>query len=172
MICLTPFLLTIGQRDETVNSVFSSVLADAWRCKLFKSSYEENPNECISALANERGLTQFLGDFAMLHPDGGTWLEALAAWKAPVILFVLPASDGMVGGEASAYVALCKQLSVNLIGLVQVGGPWDSHKRKLDGLPWCGFFPSDLLNQSPSIQSLIILDELIRKLEIQLKYLP
>ena len=86
---------------------------------------------------------QLSGDAAMLHLEGGSWLEALGAWRQPTVLMVAPLLSGDIPGVAPAYVALCKNFEVPLIGIVQLGGDWDNNKRRADGLPWCGLVPDD-----------------------------
>jgi hypothetical protein len=72
------------------------------------------------------------------HPleAGGTWAEALGAWRQPTLLVIdwrqLPS------GAAAAGVALLRQWRVPLLGLVQWGGLWSPEQRRKDGLPWLG----------------------------------
>lgn len=87
-------------------------------------------------------LLRLCGDAARLHPCGGSWLEALADWRRPVLLLVPGDPDGGVPGTAAAYTALCRQLGVRLLGLVQLQGTWDQKSRRRDGLPWCGWLPA------------------------------
>jgi hypothetical protein len=68
--------------------------------------------------------------------DGGSWAEALGAWRQPTAL-VLDA-DQLATGSPAAFTALLRQWKVPLLGLIQWGGPWDPDARRHDGLPWLG----------------------------------
>ncbi|MFN9621786.1 MAG: hypothetical protein ACK587_02960 [Cyanobacteriota bacterium] len=72
------------------------------------------------------------------HPleQGGTWAEALGAWRQPTLLVI--AYDQRPSGAAAASVALLRQWRVPLLGVVQWGGPWSPDQRRRDGLPWLG----------------------------------
>ena len=59
-------------------------------------------------------------------------------WHQPVILLVKALSSGDTPGYVFAYSALCKQSSVPLVGIVQIGGTWEMSKKLEDNLPWCG----------------------------------
>ena len=74
-------------------------------------------------------------------PRGSSWLEALADWRMPTLLLALADADGEMPGHAAAHAALCRQLHVPLVGLVQLQGHWDAPARRRDGLPWCGWVP-------------------------------
>jgi len=167
----TPFLIAIGDLPAESMSRISNALSLAWGWRLIEISFKQSPNETIGSLPPEGALVQFVGDVAMMHPSGGSWLESLGAWKIPVVLVVLSNSSGEVPGIASSYVALCKELSVPLIGIVQSGEPWISSERKLDGLPWCGFLPSDLLVENSSNESIFQLENLVERLKLQFKYI-
>jgi hypothetical protein len=71
----------------------------------------------------------------------GCWSEALGAWRQPVLL-QLPASEAG-SGLARAYAALLATAGVPLVGLVQLGGPWQPERRRVDGLPWLGWLPTE-----------------------------
>lgn len=71
----------------------------------------------------------------------GCWSEALGAWRQPVLL-QLPASEAG-SGLARAYAALLAAAGVPLVGLLQLGGPWQPERRRLDGLPWLGWLPAE-----------------------------
>ncbi|MFM9110876.1 MAG: hypothetical protein ACKOPN_09870 [Prochlorococcaceae cyanobacterium] len=77
------------------------------------------------------------------HPlaDGGCWAEALAAWRLPALLLI-PAPQ-LASGSAAAGTALLRQCRVPLVGLLQLGGPWQPGPRRLDGLPWLGCLAAD-----------------------------
>ncbi len=74
---------------------------------------------------------------AWLGP-AGSWAEALGAWRQPTLL-LLPEAD--LAGPPAAYRALLAAVGVPLLGLVQLGGPWDGAARHGDGLPWLGWLP-------------------------------
>jgi hypothetical protein len=73
--------------------------------------------------------------------EGGSWVEALGAWRQPTAL-VLPA-DQLATGLPAAGTALLRQWSVPLLGLIQWGGRWDPEARRRDGLPWLGALAAD-----------------------------
>ncbi len=67
---------------------------------------------------------------------GGTWAEALGAWRQPALLVI--AEGQLPSGAAASTVALLHHWRVPLLGLVQWGGPWSPDQRRRDGLPWLG----------------------------------
>lgn len=71
----------------------------------------------------------------------GCWADALAAWRQPALL-LLPAGPA-AAGMPRAYRALLELAGVPLLGLVQVGLPWNPEQRRSDGLPWLGCLPLD-----------------------------
>jgi hypothetical protein len=71
----------------------------------------------------------------------GCWCEALGAWRQPVLL-QLPAAEAG-SGLARAYTALLAAAGVPLVGLLQLGGPWQPERRRVDGLPWLGWLPAE-----------------------------
>jgi hypothetical protein len=75
-------------------------------------------------------------------PQPGCWCDALGAWRQPVLLQIPAAWAG--SGSARAYAALLEATGVPLVGLVQHGGPWDSDRRRVDGLPWLGWLPAEV----------------------------
>ena len=101
----------------------------------------ESPDAVLSSCAECTGLLRLNGDAARLHPNGGSWLSALADWRLPVLLLTPGDPDGGVSGAAAAWVALCRELGVPLLGVVQLRGPWQTQARRRDGLPWCGWIP-------------------------------
>ncbi|MFN9545489.1 MAG: hypothetical protein ACK6AD_00240 [Cyanobacteriota bacterium] len=68
--------------------------------------------------------------------DGGTWAEALGAWRQPTLL-ILPWQQ-LPSGAAASTVALLRQWRVPLLGVLQWGGTWRAEQRRRDGLPWLG----------------------------------
>jgi len=69
-------------------------------------------------------------------PRGGSWVEALGAWRQPSVL-VIGASQLPCGWPAAG-TALLQHWQVPLLGLLQWGGAWDGAQRRADGLPWLG----------------------------------
>ncbi|ABX09039.1 hypothetical protein [Prochlorococcus marinus] len=145
MISKMPFLIEAGSIPDDSMNTGSLALARLWGGELISFSIEESPNEVICSLPSLDGLVRLRGDAAITNVSGGSWLEALAAWRIPVILVAMPLPSGHIPGAAYAYVALCKQLSVPLVGILQLEGPWKPQLRRLDGLPWCGHIPSDAI---------------------------
>ncbi len=138
-----PFLVGTGQLPYKQMRTASSVLSLLWGGELIQHCCGENPRNVLQSLKRQKGLVQLSGDAGVEHPDGGSWLEALGAWRQPTVLMSLPSMSGEISGQAAAYVALCSVLSVPLLGIVQIGGAWNSLKRRADGLPWCGYLPGD-----------------------------
>ena len=103
-----------------------------------------SPDPLLSELAagtsNSTTLTllRLSGDVGVDESGEGSWMEALAAWRIPVLMLAQPRPDGRFGGVVPAFVALARQLNLSLVGLVQLGGEWDASARRHDGLPWCG----------------------------------
>lgn len=119
----------------------ASALSQETGRPLISHGIGESPNEVLSNCAEAAILLRLNGDAARFHPYGGSWLSALADWRLPVLLLTPGESDGGVPGAAAAWVALCHQLDVPLIGITQLGGAWHSQARRRDGLPWCGWIP-------------------------------
>ncbi len=138
-----PFLVSTGNWPSHQMRAGRSALSQSWGGDLIQFSCSSSPKQVLNCLPNEEGLVQLVGDPALLIPDEGSWLEALAAWRQPTLLMVSPLDTGDIPGMAAAYVALCKVLSVPLIGILQIGGTWRQHDRRLDGLPWCGCLAGD-----------------------------
>ncbi len=133
------FLVGAGELSNHEMRAGSRALAMGWGGNLIEYTCAQNPINTLHSLPHEDCLVQLLGDAAIDHPHGGSWLEALGAWRQPVILKVISTSSGNVPGSAAAYTALCHSLKVPLIGLIQLGGNWNQTQRRLDGLPWLGF---------------------------------
>ena len=67
---------------------------------------------------------------------GGTWAEALGAWRQPTVAVLH--HDQLESGRPAALAALLMRWQVPLLGLIQWGGLWEPHARRCDGLPWLG----------------------------------
>ena len=96
MLCSSPFLVGTGKLEDLSMQEASLLLAKAWGGSLYSYSCEENPLEVLKSLPNEVGLVQLSGDAAKSFPTGGSWLEALGAWRQPTILLKGP-FDGAQG---------------------------------------------------------------------------
>ncbi len=70
---------------------------------------------------------------------GGSWAEALGAWRQPCLLVLR--GEQLDTGLPAAGAALLERWRVPLAGLVQVGGDWQPAMRRRDGLPWLGWLP-------------------------------
>lgn len=79
-------------------------------------------------------------DPGALLPAAGCWAESLAAWRQPAVLLVPAARVGT--GADRAYAALLEAEAVPLLGLVQLGGPWQPASRRRDCLAWLGWLPA------------------------------
>ncbi len=143
---LRPFLVGAGPLKEQRMHAASLALSRFWGGSPISYSCGDRPNEILKNVSHDQGLVELHGDSAILMVEGCSWLEALGFWKQPTILMVEPLPSGQIPGIASAYVALCKCLSVPLIGVVQLGGEWESWYRRVDGLPWCGIISDDELS--------------------------
>lgn len=84
-------------------------------------------------------LLRLSGDPGRLGPDGQSWLDALGAWRLPTLLLGAPLADGSIPGVVPAFLALCENRRVPVLGLAQLGGAWSPNQRRQDGLPWCGW---------------------------------
>ena len=104
---------------------------------------QADPQAAMAQLAAEpQGWLLTLG----LDPGAGLalpgcWSEALGAWRQPALL-QLPAAEAE-SGLPRAYTALLVAAGVPLVGLVQLGGPWQPERRRVDGLPWLGWLPAE-----------------------------
>ena len=104
---------------------------------------QADPQAAMAQLASEsQGWLLPLGlDPGAELAKPGCWSEALGAWRQPALL-QLPAAEAE-SGLARAYTALLVATGVPLVGLVQLGGPWQPERRRLDGLPWLGWLPAE-----------------------------
>jgi len=75
-------------------------------------------------------------DVGLALPAGGSWVEALGAWRQPCLLVI--GADQLACGWPAAGTALLQRWRVPLLGLLQWGGDWDTTARRRDGLPWLG----------------------------------
>ena len=161
-----PFLVGAGHLSDAEMTAGSIALKGFCGGNLIECSCSDSPNKFLKTFAKENALFQLKGDPAHFKYEEGSWLECLGAWKIPVILMVTPSTQGQISGAAPAYVALCKEFVVPLIGVVQLGGDWDSEKRALDGLPWCGRLPKEQIEDSNYlVDSLLVVENLKRRMK-------
>ena len=119
-------------------------LVDRFSAELVPLACASEPHSGLEALAslqcdrNHPTLLCLSGDAAMAQGSSGSWLDALGAWRCPVLLLAEPNAAGLIPGIAPAFVALSHSLNIPLVGLAQLGGSWDLVARRMDGLPWCG----------------------------------
>jgi hypothetical protein len=102
----------------------------------------DNPDAGLTALtAGARGpwLAALPLDPGLPLDRGGSWAEALGAWRQPCLLVVR--GEQMATGLPAAGAALLERWRVPLVGLVQVGGDWQPSERRRDGLAWLGWLP-------------------------------
>ena len=141
MICHMPVFVGAGSLPDSAIKSFCKVLSREWGGTLFQYSAHESPKQILTSLPiSSKGLVELIGDPAKTLADGCNWLEALGAWRYPTILIAHSSPSG-ISGSVLAYAALCKELHVPLVGIVQYGGDWEPELRRLDGLPWCGWLP-------------------------------
>ena len=134
-------LVGTGPLPDLCMHQVASALSQATGRPLISHAIGESPDAVLSICAEAASLLRLNGDAARFHPCGGSWLSALADWRLPVLLLTPGESDGGVQGAAAAWVALCHQLGVPLLGITQLGGSWHRQARRRDGLPWCGWIP-------------------------------
>lgn len=148
VVCWTPMstdwpvLVAAGPLAERTMHQASDLLARGCGVEVRSHPVGADPQTVLMDGSSADVLLRLCGDAARLHPCGGNWLEALADWRRPVLLLVPGEADGGVPGTAAAYTALCRQLGVRLLGLVQLQGTWNQESRRRDGLPWCGWLPA------------------------------
>ncbi len=137
-----PFLITSDNLSLSEMRQGSLALSDVWGKGIEEVSCEISPSEILNNSTEGDGLILLKGDSAQNYSGKGSWIEALADWHLPVIVLVNSLPSGNTPGSAFAYLALCRQLSISLVGFLQVGGVWDVSKKVKDNLPWCGWLPS------------------------------
>ncbi|MBD2717338.1 hypothetical protein [Synechococcus sp. FACHB-909] len=93
----------------------------------------------LSAAATGPWLAALPVDAGLPLERGGSWAEALGAWRQPCLLVLR--GEQMDTGLPAAGTALLEHWRVPLAGLMQVGGDWQPAMRRRDGLPWLGWLP-------------------------------
>lgn len=87
------------------------------------------------------GLAALEIDPGLALPAGGSWAEALGAWRQPCVLVI--GADQLGCGWPAAGTALLQRWRVPLLGVLQWGGAWDGAARRGDALPWLGIAAGD-----------------------------
>jgi len=133
-----------GALPELQMSAACRSLADEFGAVYLEEGCGLSPNPLLDELTSEISASKALtllrlsGDAGVDESGEGSWLDALAAWRIPVLMLAQPRPDGRFGGIVPASVAFARALNLSLLGLVQLGGEWDAPARRTDGLPWCG----------------------------------
>ncbi|WP_114992465.1 hypothetical protein [Synechococcus sp. UW179A] len=133
-----------GALPELQMSAACSSLAAEFGAGLMEEGCGLSPHSLLSELTAKTSASSPLtvlrlsGDVGVDESGEGSWMEALAAWRVPVLMLAQPRPDGRFSGIVPASVAFARELNLSLLGLVQLGGEWDAPARRHDGLPWCG----------------------------------
>ncbi len=132
-----------GAEDPATLLAAARHLAEGLELPLVEVEDPAEPERSLDRLCRRGGgwLTALHQDVGMPLPQGGSWAEALGAWRQPVAVAIPPAQLG--GGLPAAVTALLRACRVPLLGLVQTGGPWQPAERRRDGLPWLGSVGSE-----------------------------
>ena len=139
-----PLLVGAGPLPELKMRLACEALAKACQCSLTTVPSGASPAGILKNNPAATGLVRLSGDAAQPTPEGdASWLQALADWRQTVLLLTTSDGDGAIPGTAPAYAALCRELHVPLLGLVQLQGPWNGPARRRDGLSWLGWIPDD-----------------------------
>ncbi len=145
---LNLFLVGAGLIPLTKLKAGGDALTKAWGCELIHRNCDMNPRKVLEEISFGSDLVLLEGDAAVTRGTNSSWLEALGAWKQPIVLLASPLSSGEIPGNVRAYGALCKELCVPLIGVVQIGEPWDEKTRRVDELPWCGLINNEAIKET------------------------
>ncbi|MCP9832731.1 MULTISPECIES: hypothetical protein [unclassified Cyanobium] len=136
-------LVGLGLRRELEGlAPLAARLAAAEAMALRQLARAKDPDASLAALTNEATgpwLAALPLDPGLPLARGGSWAEALGAWRQPCLLVMR--GEQMATGLPAAGAALLAQWRVPLAGLVQMGGDWQPLKRRRDGLPWLGWLP-------------------------------
>jgi hypothetical protein len=138
-------LLLVGlgrQRELEGLAAVAARLAAAEGVALRDLAGAGDPDAGLAALTAEAAgpwLAALPLDPGLPLERGGSWAEALGAWRQPCLLVVR--GEQLDTGLPAAGTALLERWQVPLAGLLQVGGDWVPSERRRDGLPWLGWLP-------------------------------
>ena len=139
-----PLLVGAGPLPELTMRKACEALAKACQCPLTTVASGASPSELLQRNPAATGLVRLSGDAARPTLQGdASWLQSLADWRQTVLLLTTADTDGAIPGAAPAYAALCRELNVPLLGLVQLQGPWNGPARRRDGLSSLGWIPDE-----------------------------
>jgi hypothetical protein len=139
-------LLLVGlgrQRELEALAAVAARLAAAEGVALRELADASDPDGALAAPTSEAATGPWLAalpvDPGLPLERGGSWAEALGAWRQPCLLVVR--GEQLDTGLPAAGAALLERWRVPLAGLLQVGGDWEPGARRRDGLPWLGWLP-------------------------------
>jgi hypothetical protein len=136
-------LVGLGRQQELEGlAAVAAQLAAAEGVALRELAGAADPDAGLAALTAEAAgpwLAALPLDPGLPLERGGSWAEALGAWRQPCLLVVR--GEQLDTGLPAAGAALLERWRVPLAGLVQVGGDWQPSERRRDGLPWLGWLP-------------------------------
>ena len=161
-------LLLVGlgsPRELVVLEVIAARMAKAGAKSLRKVSDPEDPDAALTVLAaGGDWLAALPLDPGLPLRRGGSWAEALGAWRQSCLLVLSEAQ--MATGLPAAGAALLERWRVPLVGLIQVGGEWRPLERRRDGLAWLGWLPETPGEDEESLAALqVVLRSRRRRLE-------
>ena len=88
-----PLILGAGPIPELAMRQACEAIAVSCGCGLLSFACGESPHEVLASTESASDLRRLCGDTARFHRDGGSWLEALADWRQPVLLLVPGEAD-------------------------------------------------------------------------------
>ncbi len=157
-------LVGLGRRQELEGlAAVAARLAAAEGVALRQLAKDKDPDASLAALGAEDSapwLAALPLDPGLPLARGGSWAEALGAWRQPCLLVVR--GEQMATGLPAAGAALLERWRVPLMGLVQVGGNWQPLKRRRDGLPWLGWLPESGKDNEEAGAAMAALQQVLR----------
>ena len=157
-------LVGLGLRQELEGlAAVAGRLADAEGVDLRQLAGANDPDAALTALtAVPAGpwLAALPLDPGLPLARGGSWAEALGAWRQPCLLVVR--GEQMATGLPAAGAALLERWRVPLAGLLQVGGDWQPTERRRDGLAWLGWLPESEAEIAENGDAMAALQQVLR----------
>jgi hypothetical protein len=152
-------LVALGSPQEQAGlTAIAARLAEGEPLSLRQVGQTDDPDAALTALTAEATgpwLAALPLDPGLPLARGGSWAEALGAWRQPCLLVLSEAQ--MATGLPAAGEALLQRWRVPLVGLLQVGGEWRPLERRRDGLPWLGWLPATAGEDGESMQAVRVL---------------